>query len=892
MPGPTELRRDEEKRMPVTEEASAQVFDEIESVYFNTDDFDATAHELSKMLGEELEIDEIERERFKLKKQLRVVSQKVSALITKNSAAFGKHVANYEIVRNETSELVDEIGAIRRILQKEQSTARNALSIVAADRQQWWLEKVKGALETLRTLHDTGYKLRDLMQRGEFPSAIQLCVEAKHAADLYSAFDSIRDMSDNLAKKLGSMEAHIDDALASSTVVFNYDRYSLVQTAYQMVGKTEEAAHKLQRFFHATVESSARRVLIELLGRTTETPDPESLSYEDLCKSVPDEHSLECVQEMGLVLCKVLCIYHTVLKFHIEDDERRLTALGVESVAMDGPQIVERGVFQISLIDGLHGIFQTAASKYNTLLGLQELSHMKFDSFIQIVEMTNRFRRFGRLHFNNSFADLSGTLTQQMNLYFAQYHRNRMEELRFHLENEAFALCPVPLQFTLFDLPEFLFLKESTDAFDDDDATTKMRNHREAVELNEKLNLIGSDTENPFLPSVKPNEEVKIVRNGKQSSLERASSEESCYMQDDPEMENSLPSVCNSALNLLKFFGRYIRMTSVLHSITEQVIHSIIQLFDFFFFVVYDYFARDSNLDQLELRLTSNRLFESINFIRKSLIQPEENGETVEDEVPFKYRSCTLASFIQLNDPENLFGLAERIVGVESVIFLGKQLELLRPVLESLLPAKKKSLELTNFYKNTLTASFDLREAVYGCVASRVLSFPQISKQVSQVNWNINELNSEHSKYIDSLCKEFAVINRRIDSIKEFAHVSTDIRNVIWTQIAYCLFKILVESYAEVSKKCSNEGRALMLLDFQQLNHDLEAISDLKPIPRKAYVEDYIKGYYQPDYFVDEWVRQHPDYSATQIAALVNHVKKSKSRILNILEGKEPSPSR
>jgi hypothetical protein len=33
-------------------------------------------------------------------------------------------------------------------------------------------------------------------------------------------------------------------------------------------------------------------------------------------------------------------------------------------------------------------------------------------------------------------------------------------------------------------------------------------------------------------------------------------------------------------------------------------------------------------------------------------------------------------------------------------IFLTKQLELLRPVLESLLPASKKSIILLNFYKN------------------------------------------------------------------------------------------------------------------------------------------------------------------------------------------------
>jgi hypothetical protein len=33
--------------MPVTEEAAAEVFDEIDPVYFSNDGFDATAHELN-----------------------------------------------------------------------------------------------------------------------------------------------------------------------------------------------------------------------------------------------------------------------------------------------------------------------------------------------------------------------------------------------------------------------------------------------------------------------------------------------------------------------------------------------------------------------------------------------------------------------------------------------------------------------------------------------------------------------------------------------------------------------------------------------------------------------------------------------------------------------------
>lgn len=66
------------------------------------------------MTGEEFELDQLELERFKLKKQLRVVTKKVSTLITKHSTAFGDHVERYEVIRHESDEIVDQIRDIRQ----------------------------------------------------------------------------------------------------------------------------------------------------------------------------------------------------------------------------------------------------------------------------------------------------------------------------------------------------------------------------------------------------------------------------------------------------------------------------------------------------------------------------------------------------------------------------------------------------------------------------------------------------------------------------------------------------------------------------------------------------------------------------------------------------------
>lgn len=50
-------------------------------------------------------------------------------------------------------------------------------------------------------------------------------------------------------------------------------------------------------------------------------------------------------------------------------------------------------------------------------------------------------------------------------------------------------------------------MKESSDGFDEEESTVSRR-VREAAELNEKLNIIESNMENPFLPNVKQPDEV------------------------------------------------------------------------------------------------------------------------------------------------------------------------------------------------------------------------------------------------------------------------------------------------------------------------------------------------------------------------------------------------
>lgn len=69
-----------------------------------------------KLLSIEFEIDELERERFKLKRQLQIVSKKVSSLITQKSLMFNAQVENYSLIQSEANVIAEILGSIRRYM--------------------------------------------------------------------------------------------------------------------------------------------------------------------------------------------------------------------------------------------------------------------------------------------------------------------------------------------------------------------------------------------------------------------------------------------------------------------------------------------------------------------------------------------------------------------------------------------------------------------------------------------------------------------------------------------------------------------------------------------------------------------------------------------------------
>ncbi|KAK6100471.1 hypothetical protein QQG55_0790 [Brugia pahangi] len=858
--------------LPITDPVKeTEILESIDAAYFIDEGFDATDYELKKVMGADILPEDLTGEMDKLKQQLQVVSKRVSEVIMHDWPSYSSQLEDIAEIQKDLDSILLVMQNMRKKLAQAKLENQNGLEIIANYRNRIFLKKLLSSLEDIKTLYEVQFQIKDLVQEENFPAAINMCYEAQKATVTFNQFSCIKELSTKLHEALEEIEINLDNCLASITILFSVDRYSSIYTAYKLLGKVEECAMKVVGFTRATLESSARTVISDkILPIRTETKIQE-LSYEQLCEAVDMSQILDCVRELGFVICKVLFTYHSILLFHIDEDERL-------ECAHEKTENV--GIVRKILVDSLYSIFKTASVKFSTLLYCHDLSLLKIDQFLDVIEMSNRFKQFGRTYFGNVCGEVTMSLEKQSHQYFKRFHYDRMDELRMFLENEAFALCPVPLQFTLFDFQEFSFLKESNGCRGGVDSSSHSKID---LDLGEPLDfqILQPTDVNPFLmgaidmDSSAKDVDITIISNAKNSSNDDVDNDR--YHLDDS-FSQLAPILCNASLNLLRFIGKYIRMAYVLHSIADQAVNGIFELCSYFFFAVYSFFV--SNAHSVTESFFSPNLKNVVDNLESDLfsdVSPSEGANK------FKCFPCTLLQDVKLDSAPS-YALRERIVGAESVNFISKQLDLIRPVIESLV--NRDVIE--KYYTEILAVIPKMRECIYACAISCLIDYDWFVNDIMTTKWDICQLQSQHSTYVDNILQEFSRINDLLSEIAKQIPITRPVQKTFWSIVIYCTFNALVKGYGEFGKKCSNEGRALMQLDFQQLIAKLEQLIDFMPIPHKAYVENYIKAYYLPESSMESWILQHREYTTNQIITLLNvatHIsKKARTRIINALE--------
>uniref|UniRef100_A0A669D9L6 VPS50 EARP/GARPII complex subunit n=1 Tax=Oreochromis niloticus TaxID=8128 RepID=A0A669D9L6_ORENI len=937
---PEELR--ELREQPIDPQAEQEIIDSIEEVYFSNDSFDMVQHELEK-LPPELNLQELEEYRDKLKRQQAAVSKKVADLILEKQPAYVKELERVTALQtNLQLAAVICTNARRQLSVAKEGFTEASLGLLANQRRRHLLTGLLKSLRTIKTL----VKLTHMEE--DYPGAIQLCLECQKAASTFKHYSCIRTiiplflffppfpltlaLFSSLSSAYFWLQEQLDVALSKTCKHFDVSHYTKVQLAYTLLGKTQTAMDQLHMHFTQAIHNTVFQVVlgyVELCAGNADTKF-QKMQYKDLCTHITLDSYIPCLTDLCKALWEVMLSYHRTMQWHEEHDKQETTPTPEDAAAAESDELaVDRSYVKKKLEHGLTRIWQDVQLKVKAYILGTDMSNFKYDDFIVVLDVISRLMQVGEEFCGSKSEVLQESIKRQSVNYFKNYHRARLEELRMFLENETWELCPVKSNFNIAQLHEFKFMGQcrSPSVSPSRQAVSSTSPAQEELSLFQQYQREG----NPFEMHMEHKEEETedvLASNGYESDeLEKSVYQDYDSDSDVPEElkqdyvdeqtgdaplksvpretmrskkksdynlnKTNAPILTNTTLNVIRLVGKYMQMMNILKPIAFDVIHCVSQLFDYYLYAVYTFFGRNDMYESSGLGLISSRLRTTLNRIQESLIDMEAVGENAGVHGPAEDRkekvpSPHLSQLVVLTNSGTLYGLAQRVVATESLVFLAEQFESLQSHLDTMMPAAKKPF-LQQFYSQTVSTASELRKPIYWIVAAKAIDYEQMLLMMAGVKWDIREIMSQHNVYVDVLLKEFEQFNKRLGEVSRHVRIPLPVSNVLWEHCIRLANRTLVEGYANV-KKCSNEGRALMQLDFQQFLMKLEKLTDLRPIPDKEFVETYIKAYYLTENDMEQFIKNHREYSMKQLANLVNvclgsHInKKARQKLLAAID--------
>lgn len=871
--------------------ADLEVLREIENVYFlPPSEFDAGRYVLEHAPA--TSCDDIERMFTKLKRQQQVVSGKALHLISQQRDNCDREFKEIQKIRSQLSNTLETCQEAREQLRVASNHLTISTFVILANfRKRQIIRSVLKSLELLRSLRSVEKDVAELLNKKEYYEAIQLILKSKKAANNHKEYTCIADLATRLQDTLDMTEEKLDSVLSNICYKFDENIFRKLRKAYALLGKTQAAMEQLHMHYSSAVNESSIEAVKNYVN------DASDIKFQEMCQSVQPNKTHICLLNLCENLFLIMKSYYLLVDWHSKHDEEE--TVPISNNVFEIEKNVSREYIRQKLKAGLVRIWHDVQAKVSTFLKSSGLEEYPFEKFIQMLGILRKLTQVAEVFCGDKSDLLQDFIKTQSVLYIKNYHRSRMEELKLFLENEGWEQCPVKSTFNLLNLQEFKQFKKYLVSRSDvslvkaqSDGASSVHSQEDSVYISKYFKQNSNHT--PF--EIFRNENVtnddifglepELISDDSEDEPEELK-RDFVDENDHGESTNESPSkvkdsviVTNTTLSVLRHCGQYLQICRYLPQISLEVVMLMNQLFDYYFFTVHLFFTSD--LDVASTTLYSSKLNSVLkritNFINTS------NSIEVEGKVP-----CPESpQHLDFSSEETLHGLSERIVAVESVIFLAKQYELLQPYLESIVASHQRMI-LEHFNDNTLAVVQDLRVPVFMCSASKAVDARTSLVAMSQVKWDVKNVAVEHSAYVDMIIRKIQVFALRLENIASKVTLNLDVLNAIWSMVSKFIVHLLVEGFSNATK-CSNGGRGLMQLDYRQLFLKLEKISGLKPVPYQDYVDRYVKAYYLPRKGLEEFIQERNEYSNKHLLALVTCAcenKKDRQALSSIIEGKE-----
>nr|XP_023667626.1 syndetin isoform X5 [Paramormyrops kingsleyae]XP_023667627.1 syndetin isoform X5 [Paramormyrops kingsleyae] len=376
IPSKEELR--EMREQPADPQEEQDIINSIEEIYFSGDSFDMVQHELEK-LPPELDLQELEEYRDKLKKQQAAVSKKVADLILEKQPSYVKELERVTSLQtNLQLAAVICTNARRQLSFAKEGFTEASLGLLANQRRRQLLTGLLKSLRTIKTLQRTDVRLSEMLEEEDYPGAIQLCLECQKAASTFKHYSCISELNSKLQDTLEQIEEQLDVALSKTCKHFDVTHYNKVQLAYALLGKTQ----------HITTDSY-----------------------------------IPCLTDLCKALWEVMLSYHRTMQWHEEHDKEEVKPAtdGSSTSGSDEP-IFDRSYVKKKLQHGLTRIWQDVQLKVKAYLLGTDMSSFKYDDFIFVLDIISRLMQVGEEFCGSRSEVLQESIKKQSVNYFKNYH--------------------------------------------------------------------------------------------------------------------------------------------------------------------------------------------------------------------------------------------------------------------------------------------------------------------------------------------------------------------------------------------------------------------------------------------------------------------------------------
>mmetsp|Transcript_9274 Transcript_9274/g.34312 ORF Transcript_9274/g.34312 Transcript_9274/m.34312 type:complete len:1168 (-) Transcript_9274:28-3531(-) len=588
-------------------------------------------------------------------------------------------------------------------------------------------------------------------------------------------------------------------------------------------------------------------------------------------------------------------------------------------------------------LDNFRGqIWETIQSNLSTFLASVQFEEFKPDRFLQVYHGVNLFCILGHQFAGGKSFQLKKTLAEQTKNYFLKYHRrvvlenmrivmdnehcqrlelnlklahmniskkdwsavhdqirrvknflvtpsNHDEEdskmnLPDELENNIFREATVKGQFNIFSLEKSDFaasLDEYSDEEESDEDDTDELQTNDHLSESKIAEFFGDD-----MPATSETSTAGSRKSSKRASKRK---HENAY------------TVLNSTHTILKQIPFYMHAIQVFDLVRLELFFCLTSIFRFYLYAMHSFFA---NFNQKELLHPENdtdiptELEQVFTTIRRTL---DKCNAEVDPQNPFPLPILQLSDSVY-HAPMN--GIVPRSNGAESLMFLKDVVEHLEPQLKPIMP--KNKVDFVNaFVMEYQESTVAVRRTIYDRLVTHAINMESYPSKIASCKFVVNQLREANpyvQQFLSDTKRYFDQVSRRENELPPGS-----IRE-LWSSATRQLMDAMVEGFSRV-KKCNNEGRALMQMDFNALQGGLNDISSYE-IAGLQKVKNYIQGYYYQENDILDWIKSAKnDYTYKQIEALINAgcganmKKKAKADLMTSVEnivdkGKEKNSSR